>query len=95
MLNESQRSQLEKVLLGERDRLVQAAKDGLKFSMERERSIGRDSIDETMEEELFSTELREAEGSSCSTRSIARSSVSKTRPSTNARTVARRFPSVA
>ena len=58
MLNESQRSQLEKVLLGERDRLVQAAKDGLKFSMERERSIGRDSIDESMEEELFSTELR-------------------------------------
>lgn len=58
MLNESQRSQLEKVLLGERDRLVQAAKDGLKFSMERERSIGRDSIDESMEEEIFSTELR-------------------------------------
>ena len=46
MLNESQRSQLEKVLLGERERLLQAAKDGLKFSMERERSIGRDSIDE-------------------------------------------------
>ena len=58
MLNESQRSQLEKVLLGERERLLQAAKDGLKFSMERERSIGRDSIDESMEEEIFSTELR-------------------------------------
>ena len=58
MLNESQRSQLEKVLLDERARLLQSAKDGLKFSMERERSIGRDSIDESMEEELFSTELR-------------------------------------
>ncbi|HMU37600.1 MAG TPA: TraR/DksA C4-type zinc finger protein [Pseudomonadota bacterium] len=58
MLNENQRSQLEKVLLEERERLMRAAKDGLKFSMERERSIGRDSIDESMEEELFSTELR-------------------------------------
>lgn len=58
MLSESQRSQLEKVLLEERERLIRAAKDGLKFSMERERSIGRDSIDESMEEELFSTELR-------------------------------------
>src|SRR5205807_8078645 len=28
------------------------------FSMNRERNIGRDSIDESMEEELFSTELR-------------------------------------
>lgn len=46
------------VLLSERTRLLQNAKDGLKFSMERERSIGRDSIDESMEEEIFSTELR-------------------------------------
>jgi DnaK suppressor protein len=58
MLNEKERDQLSKVLLAERDRLLQAAKDGLKFSMERERNVGRDSIDESMEEELFSTELR-------------------------------------
>ena len=58
MLTEQQRKQLSDVLLSERDRLLRNAKDGLKFSMERERSIGRDSIDESMEEELFSTELR-------------------------------------
>lgn len=58
MLTERERDQLLKVLQAERTRLQQNAKDGLKFSMERERSIGRDSIDESMEEELFSTELR-------------------------------------
>lgn len=58
MLKEQERAQLSAVLLAERDRLIRNAKDGLKFSMERERSIGRDSIDESMEEELFSTELR-------------------------------------
>jgi DnaK suppressor protein len=58
MLTEQQRGQLRTVLMAERERLIRNAKDGLKFSMERERSIGRDSIDESMEEELFSTELR-------------------------------------
>ena len=58
MLKDTERAQLSKVLTDERDRLIRSAKDGLKFSMERERSIGRDSIDESMEEELFSTELR-------------------------------------
>lgn len=58
MLKEQERAQLSAVLLAERERLIRNAKDGLKFSMERERSIGRDSIDESMEEELFSTELR-------------------------------------
>lgn len=58
MLKEPERAQLSAVLLAERERLLRNAKDGLKFSMERERSIGRDSIDESMEEELFSTELR-------------------------------------
>jgi DnaK suppressor protein len=42
----------------EKQRLVRNAQDGLAFSMNRERNIGRDSIDESMEEELFSTELR-------------------------------------
>jgi DnaK suppressor protein len=58
MLTETERNTLSDVLRAERDRLLQNAKDGLKFSMERERSIGRDSIDESMEEEIFSTELR-------------------------------------
>lgn len=58
MLTEREQTQLRGVLTTERDRLIRNAKDGLKFSMERERSIGRDSIDESMEEELFSTELR-------------------------------------
>src|SRR3954453_5802174 len=58
MLNESQKGQLRTALETERARLVENAKDGLQFSMNRERNIGRDSIDESMEEELFSTELR-------------------------------------
>jgi DnaK suppressor protein len=58
MLTEKQRDQLREVLNAERHRLVANAKDGLAFSMNRERNIGRDSIDESMEEELFSTELR-------------------------------------
>src|SRR3954469_5107626 len=58
MLNESQKGQLRTALETERARLVENAKDGLQLSMNRERNIGRDSIDESMEEELFSTEMR-------------------------------------
>jgi DnaK suppressor protein len=58
MLNESQKGQLRTALETERARLIENAKDGLQFSMNRERNIGRDSIDESMEEEIFSTELR-------------------------------------
>jgi DnaK suppressor protein len=58
MLTDKQKDQLRDVLTAERQRLVTNAKDGLAFSMNRERNIGRDSIDESMEEELFSTELR-------------------------------------
>ena len=58
MLNESQKGQLRTALETERARLIENAKDGLAFSMNRERNIGRDSIDESMEEEIFSTELR-------------------------------------
>src|SRR4051812_13321146 len=58
MLNESQKGQLRTALETERTRLIANAKDGLQFSMNRERNIGRDSIDESMEEEIFSTELR-------------------------------------
>ena len=58
MLTESQKQQLRTALESERTRLIANAKDGLQFSMNRERNFGRDSIDESMEEELFSTELR-------------------------------------
>jgi DnaK suppressor protein len=58
MLNESQKGQLRTALETERARLIENAKDGLQFSMNRERNIGRDSIDQSMEEEIFSTELR-------------------------------------
>jgi len=58
MLTDNERDQLRAALNLERDRLVQSARDGLQFSMNRDRNIGRDSIDESMEEELFSTELR-------------------------------------
>ena len=58
MLTENERGQLREALEGERKRLLQNAQDGLTFSMNRERNIGRDSIDESMEEEIFSTELR-------------------------------------
>jgi DnaK suppressor protein len=58
MLTDSQREQLREVLMAERTRLLRNAQEGLSFSMNRDRNIGRDSIDESMEEEIFSTELR-------------------------------------
>src|SRR5438105_214929 len=58
MLNDNERGQLRDALEGERQRLLRNAHEGLAFSMNRERNIGRDSIDESMEEEIFSTELR-------------------------------------
>jgi DnaK suppressor protein len=58
MLTAKERDQLRETLLGEKQRLLRNAQEGLAFSMNRERNIGRDSIDESMEEELFSTELR-------------------------------------
>ena len=59
MLTAKQKEEIEAALTSERERLVRNAMDGLRFSMERDnRNIGRDSIDESMEEEIFSTELR-------------------------------------
>ncbi len=59
MLTEEQAQQLRDALMQEKRRLVRNAQDGLSFSMNRDRDkIGRDSIDESAEEELFSTELR-------------------------------------
>jgi DnaK suppressor protein len=59
MLTPTQQEKLREVLLAEKQRLLKNAQEGLSFSMNRDRSaVGRDSIDESMEEELFSTELR-------------------------------------
>ena len=57
-LSDKDRDKLREALLAEKKRLLHNAQEGLSFSMNRERNIGRDSIDESMEEELFSTELR-------------------------------------
>jgi DnaK suppressor protein len=58
MLTAQERDKLREVLQVEKQRLLRNAQVGLTFAMNRERTIGRDSIDESMEEELFSTELR-------------------------------------
>ncbi len=58
MLTENEREQLREALTLEKQRLLRNAQEGLSFAMNRERTVGRDSIDESMEEELFSTELR-------------------------------------
>jgi DnaK suppressor protein len=58
MLTDQERERLREALTLEKRRLLRNAQEGLSFAMNRERTIGRDSIDESMEEELFSTELR-------------------------------------
>jgi DnaK suppressor protein len=58
MLTTAERDKLREVLMVEKQRLLRNAQEGLSFAMNRDRNIGRDSIDESMEEELFSTELR-------------------------------------
>jgi DnaK suppressor protein len=58
MLTTQERDRLREVLMQEKQRLLRNAQEGLSFAMNRDRNIGRDSIDESMEEELFSTELR-------------------------------------
>ena len=58
MLTETQKQQLRKVLEESRDKLAKTSRSALTYSMNHERNIGRDSIDESMEEELFSTEMR-------------------------------------
>ena len=58
MLTEEQKSKLRAVLDEQRRRLAHTGQSALSYSMNHERNIGRDSIDESMEEELFSTEMR-------------------------------------
>jgi DnaK suppressor protein len=58
MLSNTEKEQLRDVLEAARKRLAKVGQSALNYSMNHERNIGRDSIDESMEEELFSTEMR-------------------------------------
>ena len=58
MLTQSEKEQLRAVLETALKRLAKVGQNALNFSMNHERNIGRDSIDESMEEEIFSTEMR-------------------------------------
>ena len=62
MLTEEQTATLQRKLEGERVRLVENAKRAIGFTMDRDRDrIGRDSLDESTEESMYSTELRLAD----------------------------------
>jgi DnaK suppressor protein len=62
MLTPDQTAQLRAVLQGELARLAANAGAAIDFSMDRDRDrIGRDSMDESTEEELYSTQLRLAD----------------------------------
>src|SRR5947207_7962883 len=58
MLTESEKTQIRQALNDAKKRLARTGQHALTYSMNHERNIGRDSIDESMEEELFSTEMR-------------------------------------
>jgi RNA polymerase-binding transcription factor len=59
MLTRDQTDQLRTALEAELSRLVAHAHTAVEFSMDRDRDrIGRDSMDESTEEELYSTQLR-------------------------------------
>src|SRR3954468_3424311 len=58
MLSPKEKGQIRAVLEEEQKRLVRKSENALSYSMNHERNIGRDSIDESMEEEIFSTEMR-------------------------------------
>jgi DnaK suppressor protein len=59
MLTPDQTQQLRERLTAEVNRLAHNAHDAIGFTMDRDRDrIGRDSMDESAEEELYSTQLR-------------------------------------
>lgn len=59
MLSREQTEQLKERLLADRNRLMASAHSALDFTMDRDRDrVGRDSLDESTEEELYSTQLR-------------------------------------
>jgi DnaK suppressor protein len=62
MLTPDQTAQLKAVLQEQLSRLAANAHSALDFTMDRDRDrIGRDSMDESAEEELYSTQLRLAD----------------------------------
>jgi DnaK suppressor protein len=58
MLDETQTRLLREALQAERTRLLRNAQRGLALSMNRDLDVGRDSIDESTQENMLSTELR-------------------------------------
>jgi DnaK suppressor protein len=59
MLSPTESAELRQVLEADLARLVGNAQAAIGFTMDRDRDrIGRDSIDEAMEEEVYSTQLR-------------------------------------
>ena len=59
MLSSEQTKQLREKLVSDRNRLLESAQSALDFTMDRDRDrIGRDSMDESAEEVLYSTKLR-------------------------------------
>ena len=58
MLSDTQKAQIRQALEDAKKRLARTGQNALSYSMNHERNIGRDSIDESMEEEIFSTEMR-------------------------------------
>ncbi len=57
-LTQQQLEQLRQILDETESRILEKAEDGLQLSMNRDLDRGKDSIDESTEEELLSTELR-------------------------------------
>ena len=57
-MNDTQAARIREVLEDQQKRLSKTGAATLSYSMNHERNIGRDSIDESMEEEIFSTEMR-------------------------------------
>ena len=58
MLSPKEKTQIRTVLENKQRQLAKKNENTLNYSMNHERNIGRDSIDESMEEEIFSTEMR-------------------------------------
>ena len=59
MLTDNQTEKLRQMLLADRDRLLRRAHEAIGLSMDRDRDrVGRDSMDESVEEEMYATALR-------------------------------------
>ena len=59
MLSATQLEQIRTSLTADRDRVLDSARQAVEFSRNRDRErVGRDSLDESVEEWLYSTELR-------------------------------------